>query len=69
MDLGVDRGTVAALASGASPLVTSVSEAIVLAVDPALATVFAGPTGRDPYEVVVFGDGNDARKDATIRRC
>lgn len=67
-ELGVDRATAAPIASGAAPLVTGVTDAIVLAVDPALAAIFAGPEDRDPYEIVVYGASGEAERAARRAR-
>ncbi|MEQ1506306.1 MAG: hypothetical protein ABMB14_29005, partial [Myxococcota bacterium] len=61
MALGVDRGRAAPLAAG-QPLVTDVTEALVLAVDPAIDAIVAGPSGRDPYEIVVYGASEEAER-------
>jgi hypothetical protein len=64
MDVGEDREAWAGVASGAEPVSADVDVAIVLAADEAIANLFLTEESPDPYEIVVYGDSDAARRAA-----
>ena len=64
LELGEARYDWAAVAHGETPLSASVDLAIVLGVDPTITSVFLTKENPDPYEIVVYGDSDAARRAA-----
>ncbi len=64
MDLGEEREAWAAVAHGEKPVSAGVEVAIVLGAEPAVADVFLTKDNPDPYEIVVYGDSDAARRAA-----